>query len=127
MIRSKINDSPQSQLFPETERSLLYSRLGLQQLLYAVEHAFRSIRMGEVDVAIVGGVHLCLLPFVALQFARSVRFIFIVSPFHRKFAEALDLFSCLSLPKIAEALVFFLVSPFIENPGSTIPLYEKTK
>ncbi|KAJ8982150.1 hypothetical protein NQ317_011296 [Molorchus minor] len=38
--------------------------------LSALEHAFRSIRIGEVDMAIVGGVQLCLLPFVTLQFAR---------------------------------------------------------
>ncbi|KAJ8958993.1 hypothetical protein NQ317_011721 [Molorchus minor] len=38
--------------------------------LYALEHAFRAIRLGEVDMAIVGGVQLCLLPFVTLQFAR---------------------------------------------------------
>ncbi|KAG5867089.1 hypothetical protein JTB14_013864 [Gonioctena quinquepunctata] len=38
--------------------------------LYAFEHAFRSLRLGEIDTAIMGGCNLCLHPFVTLQFAR---------------------------------------------------------
>ncbi|KAJ8946541.1 hypothetical protein NQ318_004677, partial [Aromia moschata] len=38
--------------------------------LYAFENAYRAIRVGEVDAAIVGGASLCLHPFVSLQFAR---------------------------------------------------------
>ncbi|KAG5878497.1 hypothetical protein JTB14_035172 [Gonioctena quinquepunctata] len=38
--------------------------------LYAFEHAFRSLRLGEIDTAIMGGCNLCLHPFVSLQFAR---------------------------------------------------------
>nr|UEN71129.1 fatty acid synthase 1 [Glyphodes pyloalis] len=38
--------------------------------LYAVEHAFRAIRDGHCDAAIVGGSNLCLHPYVSLQFSR---------------------------------------------------------
>ncbi|KAF7272913.1 hypothetical protein GWI33_014349 [Rhynchophorus ferrugineus] len=38
--------------------------------LYSLEHAYRAIRSGECDRAIVGGVNLCLSPMVSLQFAR---------------------------------------------------------
>ncbi|XP_059048229.1 fatty acid synthase-like [Achroia grisella] len=38
--------------------------------LYAVEHAFRAIRDGHCDAAIVGGSNLCLHPFISLQFYR---------------------------------------------------------
>ncbi|XP_050677552.1 fatty acid synthase-like [Leptidea sinapis] len=38
--------------------------------LYALEHAFRSIRDGHCDAAIVGGSNLCLHPYVSLQFSR---------------------------------------------------------
>ncbi|NP_001037478.1 p270 [Bombyx mori] len=38
--------------------------------LYALEHAFRAIRDGHCDAAIVGGSNLCLHPFVSLQFSR---------------------------------------------------------
>ncbi|XP_077296458.1 fatty acid synthase-like [Arctopsyche grandis] len=38
--------------------------------LYAVEHAFRAIRDGHCDSAIVGGANLCLHPYVSLQFSR---------------------------------------------------------
>ncbi|KAJ8982148.1 hypothetical protein NQ317_011294 [Molorchus minor] len=68
--RPTVNDSPQGELFLEAKGSILHNRHSLQQLLYALEHAFRSIRMGEIDMAIVGGVQLCLFPFVTLQFAR---------------------------------------------------------
>lgn len=38
--------------------------------LYALEHAFRAIRDGQCDSAIVGGSNLCLLPHASLQFSR---------------------------------------------------------
>lgn len=38
--------------------------------LYALEHAYKSIRYGHCDSAIVGGCNLCLHPYVSLQFAR---------------------------------------------------------
>ncbi|XP_030748833.1 fatty acid synthase-like isoform X2 [Sitophilus oryzae] len=38
--------------------------------LYALEHAYRAIRSGQCDQAIVGGANLCLNPIVSLQFAR---------------------------------------------------------
>ncbi|KAJ8946535.1 hypothetical protein NQ318_004671 [Aromia moschata] len=38
--------------------------------LYAIENAYRAIRIGEIDAAIVGGANLCLHPSVTLQFAR---------------------------------------------------------
>lgn len=38
--------------------------------LYALEHAYKSIRDGHCDSALVGGCNLCLHPYVSLQFAR---------------------------------------------------------
>ncbi|XP_077295461.1 fatty acid synthase-like [Arctopsyche grandis] len=38
--------------------------------LYAVEHAYRAIRDGHCESAIVGGCNLCLNPFISLQFSR---------------------------------------------------------
>ncbi|XP_050524285.1 fatty acid synthase [Daktulosphaira vitifoliae] len=38
--------------------------------LYALEHAYKAIRDGICDAAIVGGCNLCLHPYVSLQFAR---------------------------------------------------------
>ncbi|XP_072934221.1 fatty acid synthase [Epargyreus clarus] len=38
--------------------------------LYALEHAFRAIRDGHCESAIVGGSNLCLHPYVSLQFSR---------------------------------------------------------
>ncbi|XP_052751948.1 fatty acid synthase-like [Galleria mellonella] len=38
--------------------------------LYALEHAFKAIREGYCDSAIVGGANLCIHPFVSLQFFR---------------------------------------------------------
>ncbi|XP_065219793.1 fatty acid synthase isoform X2 [Planococcus citri] len=38
--------------------------------LYALEHAYKAIRDGVCDAAIVGGCNLCLHPYVSLQFAR---------------------------------------------------------
>lgn len=38
--------------------------------LYALEYAYKTIRMGKCDQAIVAGTNLCLHPFVSLQFAR---------------------------------------------------------
>ncbi|XP_015179002.1 PREDICTED: fatty acid synthase [Polistes dominula] len=38
--------------------------------IYAMEHAYKSIRYGQSDYAIVGGSNLCLHPFVSLQFSR---------------------------------------------------------
>lgn len=43
---------------------------------YAFEHAYRAIRTGQCDNAIVGGSNLCLHPNVTLQFARWVRLTF---------------------------------------------------
>lgn len=40
--------------------------------LYSFEHAYRALRMGEIDYAIVSGTNMCLHPFVSLQFARLV-------------------------------------------------------
>lgn len=40
--------------------------------LYALEHAFRAIRDGHCDSAIVGGSNLCLHPYVSLQFSRYI-------------------------------------------------------
>lgn len=38
--------------------------------LYAFENAYKALREGLCDQAIVGGANLCLHPFVSLQFAR---------------------------------------------------------
>lgn len=38
--------------------------------LYAVEHAYRAIRDGYCDSAIVGGSTLCLHPYITLLFCR---------------------------------------------------------
>ncbi|XP_031329996.1 fatty acid synthase-like [Photinus pyralis] len=38
--------------------------------LYALEHAYRAIRTGRCDSALVGGLSLCLNPMTSLQFAR---------------------------------------------------------
>ncbi|XP_059048228.1 fatty acid synthase-like [Achroia grisella] len=38
--------------------------------LYALEHAFRAIRDGHCEAAIVGGSNLCLHPYISLQFYR---------------------------------------------------------
>ncbi|XP_060866838.1 fatty acid synthase-like [Metopolophium dirhodum] len=38
--------------------------------LYALEHAYKAIRDGHCDSALVGGCNLCLHPYVSLQFAR---------------------------------------------------------
>ncbi|XP_067206014.1 fatty acid synthase-like [Linepithema humile] len=38
--------------------------------LTAFESAYRSIRSGQCDAAIVGGLNLCMHPYIALQFAR---------------------------------------------------------
>lgn len=38
--------------------------------LYALEHAYKSIRDGHCTAAIVGGCNLCLHPYVSLQFSR---------------------------------------------------------
>ncbi|XP_066144652.1 fatty acid synthase-like [Euwallacea fornicatus] len=38
--------------------------------MYALEHAYKSIRLGLCDRAIVGGTNLCLNPYVSLQFKR---------------------------------------------------------
>ncbi|XP_043502646.1 fatty acid synthase-like [Polistes fuscatus] len=38
--------------------------------IYAMEHAYKSIRYGQSDYVIVGGSNLCLHPFVSLQFSR---------------------------------------------------------
>ncbi|XP_031348358.1 fatty acid synthase-like [Photinus pyralis] len=38
--------------------------------LYALEHAYRAIRTGRCESALVGGVSLCLNPIASLQFAR---------------------------------------------------------
>ncbi|KDR18643.1 hypothetical protein L798_06624, partial [Zootermopsis nevadensis] len=38
--------------------------------MYALEHAYKSIRDGHCNAAIVGGCNLCLHPYVSLQFSR---------------------------------------------------------
>ena len=38
--------------------------------IFAMEHAFRAIRNGRCDSAIVGASNLCLHPYVSLQFYR---------------------------------------------------------
>nr|XP_012233489.1 PREDICTED: fatty acid synthase-like [Linepithema humile] len=38
--------------------------------LIALENAYKSIRTGQCDAAIVGGVNLCMHPYISLQFAR---------------------------------------------------------
>ncbi|XP_017769936.1 PREDICTED: fatty acid synthase-like [Nicrophorus vespilloides] len=38
--------------------------------MYAFEQAYRSIREGKCDMALVGGANLCYSPYVTLQFAR---------------------------------------------------------
>ncbi|KAL9890872.1 fatty acid synthase-like [Glossina fuscipes fuscipes] len=38
--------------------------------MYALDNAFTAFRNGEIDAAIIGGVNLCLHPFVTLQFVR---------------------------------------------------------
>nr|XP_026498401.1 fatty acid synthase-like [Vanessa tameamea] len=38
--------------------------------MYALEHAYKAIRDGHCDAAIVGGSHLCLHPYVSFQFSR---------------------------------------------------------
>lgn len=38
--------------------------------LFAMEHAYRAIRDGRCDSALVGGANLCLHPFVSILFAR---------------------------------------------------------
>ncbi|XP_018577082.1 fatty acid synthase-like isoform X2 [Anoplophora glabripennis] len=38
--------------------------------LYVLEHAYRAIRLGEIDNAIVCGTHLCLHPVMTMQTAR---------------------------------------------------------
>ncbi|GLV38468.1 Fatty acid synthase 3 [Carabus blaptoides fortunei] len=38
--------------------------------MFAIEQAYRAIRTGDCDAAIVGGCNLCLHPHVSLQFAR---------------------------------------------------------
>lgn len=38
--------------------------------LYAMEHAYKSIRSGQCDYAIVGGANLCLRSHVSVQFSR---------------------------------------------------------
>ncbi|XP_034946083.1 fatty acid synthase [Chelonus insularis] len=38
--------------------------------LFAMEHAYRAIRNGQCDAALVGGANLCLHPYVSLQFSR---------------------------------------------------------
>ncbi|XP_046414517.1 fatty acid synthase [Neodiprion fabricii] len=38
--------------------------------LFALDHAYRAIRSGQCDAAIVGGANLCLHPYVSLQFSR---------------------------------------------------------
>ena len=42
--------------------------------LFAFEHAYRAIREGLCDAAIVGGGNLCLHPYVAMQFNRLGNF-----------------------------------------------------
>lgn len=43
---------------------------GCSASLYALENAYKSIRDGYCDSALVGGCNLCLHPYLSLQFAR---------------------------------------------------------
>ncbi|KAL2715899.1 fatty acid synthase-like [Vespula squamosa] len=43
---------------------------GCSSSLYAMEHAYRAIRSGQCDYAIVAGSNLCLHPYVSRQFTR---------------------------------------------------------
>ncbi|XP_046964151.1 fatty acid synthase-like [Vanessa cardui] len=43
---------------------------GCSSSLYALEHAFKAIRDGHCDAAIVGGSNLCLHPYVSMHFFR---------------------------------------------------------
>ncbi|KAL6436152.1 hypothetical protein ACFW04_005722 [Cataglyphis niger] len=45
--------------------------------LFAMERAFTSMRSGECEAAIVGGVNLCLNPVISLQFSRLGIFVYI--------------------------------------------------
>lgn len=45
--------------------------------LFAIERAYRSMKQGECDAAIVGGANLCLNPLISLQFMRLGIFAYI--------------------------------------------------
>lgn len=40
--------------------------------LYSFEQAYKDLRQGKCDYALVCGANLCLHPYVSLQFARQV-------------------------------------------------------
>ena len=42
--------------------------------LLALEHAYRAIKEGHCDAALVGGSNLCLHPYTSLQFFRLGKF-----------------------------------------------------
>ncbi|KAH1010150.1 fatty acid synthase [Dendroctonus ponderosae] len=80
-------DKPEPQSFALTgcERSMMANRISYflklkgpsfvcdtacSSSLYAFENAYKALREGLCDQAIVGGANLCLHPFVSLQFAR---------------------------------------------------------
>lgn len=45
--------------------------------LYALDCAFTAIRNGECDAALVGGSNLLLHPYVSLQFARYICYLYV--------------------------------------------------
>ncbi|XP_050299399.1 fatty acid synthase-like [Anthonomus grandis grandis] len=76
---------PQGYAFTGCERSMIANRVSYflklkgpsfvcdtacSSSLYALENAYKAIRLGKCDQAIVGGTNICLHPFVSLQFAR---------------------------------------------------------
>lgn len=56
--------------------------------LLALEHAYRCIKEGQCDAAIVGGANLCLHPYVSLQFSRLGIYLydlyFVIKQFYMK-------------------------------------------
>ncbi|CAG9770336.1 unnamed protein product [Ceutorhynchus assimilis] len=76
---------PQSFAITGCERSMIANRISYffklkgpsfitdtacSSSLYAFEHAYKAVREGKCDRAIVGGTNICLHPFVSLQFSR---------------------------------------------------------
>ncbi|XP_060533831.1 fatty acid synthase-like [Cylas formicarius] len=77
--------SPQTPAIMGTERSMLSNRISYflklkgpsyicdtacSSSLFAFEHAYKAIRTGECENAIVCGTNVCLHPYLSLQFAR---------------------------------------------------------
>lgn len=43
---------------------------GCSSSLFAMDHAYRAIKNGQCEAALVGAVNLCLHPYMSLQFSR---------------------------------------------------------